>query len=96
MSQERWPPIKNEPDACFLVPDGKFSSDRSVAGPLRMGTASGTGPNGPLIAGRSDMGMDKLSPRRFDVMGSHNERSPPRETSRFISKEIRGARKTGQ
>ena len=90
-TQRPWFEAKREPTACFINSNGKYRSDRALAGTLRFGTV-GIGPNGPLMAGRSDMGMDKLSPRRFDVLGSHNERSPAREASKFISKEVRSYR----
>lgn len=89
MAQDPWPVIKRERIADFVTPTGYWRSGRSVAGPLRMGTEPRVGPKG-LVAGgtASDFEMDRM-PRRFDVMGSHNERTPPRPTSTLLSRAVR-------
>ncbi|HEX8837693.1 MAG TPA: hypothetical protein VF748_12205 [Candidatus Acidoferrum sp.] len=89
MAQDPWPTVKRERIADFLTPDGYLRSERSVAGALRMGTEPRVGPRG-LVAGgtASDFEMDRM-PRRFDVMGSHNERTPPRPTSTLLSRAVR-------
>lgn len=94
-SQSAWPTMKPDgtqagsPTACFLAPDGKARSDRSPAGPLRLGTAPGIGPRGSPPPGSSDFGMDRVSPRGFDPLGTSDTRAPEQEASRLISKEIR-------
>ena len=76
MAKEReWPTVKRNPVATFQTPDGYQNSDRQLAGPLRFGTARGVGPRGDAVAdgrdeNRSDMGVDRVSPREFDPMGT--------------------------
>jgi hypothetical protein len=96
-SQSPWPRpqqtgsqgYRAEPNACFLSPDGKARSDRSLAGPLRLGTEPRVGPRGALRNGSSDMGVDRVSPRGFDPLGTSDSRAPPQEASTLISKEVR-------
>ena len=89
MPQDPWPSIKREKIADFLSPDGFKRSERSVAGPLRMGSAPGVGPKGLVSGGTaSDYEMDRM-PRRFDPIGSHNDRTPPRPTSTLLSRAVR-------
>jgi hypothetical protein len=97
-TQREWFPARNEPTGCFIRPEGKLRSDRPLAGTLRFGTTAGVGPNGPLPAGRSDFGMDRISPRGCDPMGTSIERytgTPPQPAAKLISKEVReyGGRK---
>jgi len=89
--QGPWPPrMDDQPSATFATADGYLRSGRPLAGPLRLGTAPGSGPSGLLNDGNaSDFGMDRVSPRRFDPMGSHNTRSPEREASTLLSRETR-------
>jgi hypothetical protein len=94
-NQREWYPAKNEPTGCFIRPEGKLRSDRPLAGTLRFGTAPGVGPNGPLTPSRSDFGMDRISPRRFDPMGTAKDRytgTPPEPAAKLISQEARGKR----
>jgi hypothetical protein len=84
---------RNSPEAIFLTGDGQLKSSRSLAGPLRLGTATGAGPAGALRDGTSDFGMDYVSPRRFDPLGTHDVRAPERGKSTLISREIRGSKK---
>lgn len=89
MAQDPWPTIKRQKIGDFLSPDGFLRSERPVAGPLRMGTTPDAGPRG-LVAGgtASDFEMDRM-PRRFDPIGSHNDRTPPRPTSTLLSRTVR-------
>lgn len=89
-NQRPWLPIKREPTGFFQTADGILKSGRSLAGPLRLGTAPGVGPGGLTSDGNaSDFGMDRVSPRRFDPIGSHNTRAPEREASTLLSRESR-------
>jgi hypothetical protein len=57
---------------------------------LRLGTAPGVGPRGALRGGNnSDFGMDRVTPRGFDPLGTSDTRAPPQEASTLISKETR-------
>ena len=89
--QSEWPRVKRNPTAYYLHPNGFLRSSRSLAGPLRMGTEPRVGPKG-LIEGAgstSDFGMDRVSPRGFDPMGSHNTREPAQESSTLLSRSVR-------
>lgn len=96
-TQAPWPPTRESgterraPRAFFTQPDGYLKSERSLAGPLRMGTAPGVGPQGAAPVGNSDFGVDRVTPRRFDPMGSHNVRAPAREESTPLSRELRNS-----
>jgi hypothetical protein len=97
MAKEReWPTVKRNPDAYFLTGDGFQRSDRSLAGPARMGTAPGVGPRGAAVATgrdeeRSDMGVDRVSPREFDPEGTSLRRYGPDHESDLVSRQIRGS-----
>jgi hypothetical protein len=92
-SQREWPAVKREPVGHYQTPDGTLRSDRSVAGPLRLGTAPGVGPKGFLRDGNaSDFGMDRVSPRGFDPMGTSDTRAPAQEGSSLLSRETRAKR----
>ena len=72
--QGEWPRAqRREPNANVVTPDGYERTERSLAGPLRTGTAPGVGPRG-VYAGdesrTSDFGMDRISPRGFDPIGT--------------------------
>lgn len=67
------------PTGFYANPDGVMRSDRSLAGPLRTGTSADVGPRagGPVSGGDravSDFGMDRISPRDFDPMGTPRNR----------------------
>ena len=102
-SQSPWPrprqtgsqDYRGDPTACFLIPDGKTRSDRSLAGPLRLGTEPRVGPRGAVRNGASDFGMDRVSPRGFDPMGTSDTRAPAQEASTLISREVRRYNKRG-
>jgi hypothetical protein len=81
--QGEWPRVKREPDAWVLKPDGFERTERSLAGPLRTGTSQlhGVGPKGLSAGGESrtsDFGMDRVSPREFDPMGTSSSRDDQR------------------
>jgi hypothetical protein len=44
----------------------------------------------------SDMGVDRVSPKGFDPIGSHNTRAPPQEASTLLSRSVRGRDKPGE
>lgn len=101
-SQREWPRVREEngtertsPVGHYLAPDAIERSDRSLAGPLRLGTSPGVGPRGRAVLAdyeqRSDMGTDRITPRDFDPMGTARRRfgSLP---SDLVSREIRGSR----
>lgn len=95
MPQEPWPTIKRERIADFVTPDGYLRSERSVAGPLRMGTEPRVGPKGLVSGGTaSDFETDRM-PRKFDPLGSHNDRTPPRPTSTLLSRAVRSRKVDG-
>jgi hypothetical protein len=74
--QTEWPRVKREPEAFFQTPDGVLKSGRSLDGPLRLGTAPGVGPSGaPANGNGSDFGVDRVSPRDFDPLGTTRQRS---------------------
>jgi hypothetical protein len=88
--QGEWPIVKRERTGDFLTPDGFLRSGRPVAGPLRLGTEPRVGPRGLLQDGTvSDFGMDRVSPRGFDPMGTSDTRAPPQEGSNLLSRQIR-------
>jgi hypothetical protein len=89
--QAEWPTVKREREACFVVPDVTQRSDRSCAGPLRMGTEPGVGPKGPAVAlgrveSQSDYGMDRVTPREFDPLATSTTRYAPNLGSELIAK----------
>jgi hypothetical protein len=88
--QSEWPLVRRLPQACFLLPDGIFESERSLAGPLRTGTAPGVGPRGNQGGGESrtsDFGMDRVERRPVDRMGvKYPETDAP---VRLVADEVR-------
>lgn len=93
-NQRPWIPPKREPVGYFQTADVIQRSDRSLAGPLRMGTAPGVGPRGAIRNGNSDFEMDRITPRGFDPMGSHNTRAPDFPSSTLLSREARSRRRS--
>ena len=87
-TQRPWFEAKREPTACFAHTTGIFRSDRTTAGPLRMGTAPGTGPHGAGTTGSSDFELDRISPKSFDPLGTTLDRFGSIQSAR-ISKEVR-------
>jgi hypothetical protein len=97
-TQAPWPRTREDgterrsPTAFFANPDTIAKSDLSVAGPLRMGTAPGAGPTGALRGGNnSDFGMDRVTPRRIDIIGTPLDRQGAAEPSPLVSRELRGS-----
>jgi len=101
-SQREWPKgretgaEKRSPEAYFLTPDGYLKSGRSLAGPLRLGTEPLVGPKGASRNGSSDFGMDRITPRGFDPMGTSLAREPNQESSPLLSRELRGGRRRSE
>ncbi|HEX3525156.1 MAG TPA: hypothetical protein VHT52_24120, partial [Stellaceae bacterium] len=52
-----------------------------------LGTSPGVGPRGALRPGGSDLGMDRISKRGFDPMGTPDTRSNEQEGSELVSRE---------
>ena len=64
---------RGAPMGHFLTCDGTFMTpDRGLAGPLRFATEPRVGPRGGSVEAadsvRSDMGLDRISPRGMDPM----------------------------
>lgn len=88
--QSEWPIVRGNPVGYFQHPVAVFRSDRSLAGPLRLGTEPRIGPKGFLRDGNaSDLGIDRVSPRGFDPLGTSDTRAPPQESSTLLSRETR-------
>lgn len=93
--QGEWVRVKRNPEAYFQSAQGLMKSDRSLAGPLRLGTTPGAGPKGGAVLGNnsSDFGMDRIAPRDdWDPMGTTRSRSGE-IPSDLISREIRGRKR---
>ena len=99
---EGWPTYKDnggfrrDPYGRFLTADGWMRSGRSLAGPLRTGTEPRVGPraSGPVEganSSESDFGMDRVSPRDFDPIGTSRRRSGD-IPSDFITGQLRKPR----
>jgi hypothetical protein len=96
-NQREWPRVRESDGTERTSPTGYFKSatdiarsDRNVSGPLRLGTEPRIGPRGALRNGTSDMGMDRISLRGFDPIGTSDTRAPPQEGSDLVSREVRG------
>ena len=94
-NQRPWPRMRDmterrAPTAFFATADGYLKSERSLAGPLRLGTAPPIGPSGAARNGSSDFGMDRISPRGFDPEGTALDTYGPQESSPLVSRELRG------
>ena len=102
-NQREWPPVResngterNSPTGYFLKNEVILRSDRAVAGALRLGTEPRVGPRGLVRNGSSDYGMDRITPREMDPMGTSATRAPQvREPSTLVSREIRRGRNRG-
>ena len=94
-TQKPWPRLRSDgserrsPTAFFATADGYLKSGRSLAGPLRLGTAPPIGPSGAVRNGNSDFGMDRVTPRGFDPEGTALTRYGPQESSPLVSRELR-------
>jgi hypothetical protein len=75
------------PPSLTVSPDGLLRSDRNLVGPLRLGTEPRVGPRGNSNVGfETDFGVDRVSPRGFDPMGTSDTRAPLQESSELISR----------
>lgn len=88
---------RGSPTGFFKNPDGYQRSDRSLAGPLRTGTSADVGPRARgVVAGgvsrESDFGMDRVTPRHFDPMGTCLERYGE-VPSGMITEDVNGRKK---
>jgi hypothetical protein len=84
--ESEWP-TNRDPAATFVTRDGYLKSGRSVAGPLRMGTAPGVGPKGAADGGSSsDFGVDRISPPGFDPIGTDLTRTGRQEASERVKR----------
>ena len=84
--QGEWPTVRGNPTATFVTRDGYLKSGRSLAGPLRLGTAGPVGPRGAAPNGPSDFGLDHVEPAhgRFDPIGTSDSRAPPPPESGLV------------
>ena len=93
-NQKPWPARRDSgteirsPTAFFATADGYLKSERSLAGPLRLGTSPPVGPKG-AGRGSSDFGMDRITPRGFDPEGTALDRYGAQESSPLVSRELR-------
>jgi hypothetical protein len=91
---------QGSPVGRFLTADGFLNSARSLAGPLRTGTSPDVGPRaqGVTAPGRaydSDFGMDRVSPREFDPMGTSLRRYRPEGVpSALVTEQVRRPRRS--
>lgn len=95
--QGPWPPTTDDQTNCAVqAPDCIERTDRSLAGPLRMGTAPRVGPRGAAVDASdtraSDFGMDRVTPRGFDPMGTSLARGPAQQNSSLIARTLRARR----
>lgn len=92
--QTEWPRVKGEPDAVTLAPDGWQKSNRSVAGPLRFGTANGGGRyGGPSSVGPKGEAVIADYTRETDYgtdMIARDRKIDRKFPSDLISRELRG------
>lgn len=101
MATEReWPRTRDNgterssPRGFFQSRDGVLRSDRPLAGPLRTGTSSDVGPRARARAAGgesdlSDFGMDRITPRGFDPMGTPDDRIGPQPASDLVTEQLR-------
>lgn len=99
-TEREWPRTRDDgtertsPRGFFQSRDGVLRSDRSLGGPLRTGTSPDVGPRARSRAasgeGRdSDFGMDRISPRGFDPIGTPDDRIGPQPSSDLITEQVR-------
>ena len=91
--QERTGADRTAPVGRFVNPDVITKSDRSLAGPLRMGTEPRVGPRGAVQPGPSDYEMDRITPRGFDPIGNSLTFAPDQPPSSLVSRDIRRSKK---
>lgn len=83
----------DSPPALTQTPDALLNSGRSLAGPLRLGTAPGAGPRGAPPVGDTDLGMDRISPRPMDSIGQQYPRGAPPESTLVSRDRTRNGRR---
>jgi hypothetical protein len=100
-SEREWPRTREtdgtergSPTGYYQGSDGVMKSSRSLAGPLRTGTEPRVGPRsgGRSAVGESrdsDFGMDRISPRGFDPIGTPDDRIGPQPSSDLVTEQIR-------
>ena len=99
-SEREWPRTRDDgtekggPAGFFQTRDGVLKSGRSLAGPLRTATSADVGPRARSRAasgeGRdSDFGMDRISPRGFDPIGTPDDRIGPQPSSDLVTEQLR-------
>ena len=97
-TQSPWPRVRTtgserrSPTGFYQSPDVVLKSTRSLAGPLRMGTEPRVGPKGAVSVAASDFEMDRITPRKFDPMGTPRTREPLFPESGVVSKQVRNER----
>ena len=102
-TEREWPRTRQDgtekggPTGFFQTADGVLKSGRSPAGPLRTGTEPRVGPRagGRSVAGEgrdSDFGMDRISPRGFDPIGTPDDRIGPQPASDLVTEKVRRSR----
>ena len=91
--QERTGAERTAPVGLFQHPDVVTRSNRSLGGPLRLGTAPGVGPKGAPGPGASDFETDRVTPRGFDPIGNSNTFAPAFPESGLVSREVRRGKK---
>jgi hypothetical protein len=93
-TQKPWPPLRESgtqrraPTAFFATPDNYLKSERSLAGPLRMGTEPSVGPRGALRDGNSDFGVDRIKNVKDAIGQKYPETDSPPP---LISRELRNS-----
>ena len=99
-TEREWPRTRDDgtertsPRGFFQSRDGVLRSDRSLGGPLRTGTSPDVGPRARSRAasgeGRdSDFGMDRISPRGVDPIGTPDDRIGPQPSSDLVTEQVR-------
>ena len=99
-SEREWPRARSNgtettsPRGFYQTRDGVLRSDQPLAGPLRTATSSDVGPRarGRAAGGesdRSDFGMDRITPRGFDPIGTPDDRIGPQPASDLVTENLR-------
>ena len=99
-TEREWPRTRDDgtektsPRGFFQTRDGVLRSDRPLAGPLRTGTSADVGPRARARSAggqsdTSDFGMDRISPRGFDPIGTPDDRIGPQPSSDLVTEQLR-------
>lgn len=83
------------PPAITVSPDGTWNSARRFVGPLRAATEPRVGPRGAPNAETidTDVGVDRISPRTWDPMGTSDARTAVFPPSELIARVARRRRR---